>query len=278
MKRALIVLLILAAPAWATDIKFPAPTVPPAPPPPDTPVILNKGQIYVVSSPAPFLLVCDKPELAKVIPLKIPTTIMGDFVDPQPDDDKGGRTYASGAAYVVKPTGVGEVILIASPDLTGASVTRRTVECNQAPQPPPVPPGPTPIPPGPTPPLPPDPFGGQAGAAAGTFRVLMVYDSAKRLPEDQWSILVANAPGTARAYARDHTNKGPDGYPEIRVLPDGTPVADEPGSALWKRVMSRPRNSLPWVVIGNGKTGYEGPLPATQADTLALMKKYAEMP
>ena len=43
---------------------------------------------------------------------------------------------------------------------------------------------------------------------------------------------------------------------------------------IWQDAMKRPRSGLPWIVVSNGTTGYEGPLPLTEADTLALLKKY----
>ncbi len=147
MKRAalVIVLILLAAPAWADNdpVIFPnppVPIVPPVPPPlPAPPTVLNKGQLYVVSRNSPFLLVCDKPSLARVVPFPTPGTLMGDFVDPQPDDELKGRTFAKGSTvYVVKAIGTGTIVLIASTDLTGNNVSRRRVQVNSGPPPPPV--------------------------------------------------------------------------------------------------------------------------------------------
>lgn len=43
---------------------------------------------------------------------------------------------------------------------------------------------------------------------------------------------------------------------------------------LWQDAMARDRESLPWIVISNGKSGHEGPLPETVAATIDLIKKY----
>jgi hypothetical protein len=37
-----------------------------------------------------------------------------------------------------------------------------------------------------------------------------------------------------------------------------------------------PRTGLPWVVISNGTTGFSGPLPANETDTLSLLEKYRQ--
>ncbi len=45
-------------------------------------------------------------------------------------------------------------------------------------------------------------------------------------------------------------------------------------SQLWQDALKRKRGALPWLVISNGKSGFEGPLPATVDETLTLLKKY----
>jgi hypothetical protein len=45
-------------------------------------------------------------------------------------------------------------------------------------------------------------------------------------------------------------------------------------SPTWQKAMARPRSQIPWVVISNGTTGYEGPLPKTPTEFLDLCRRY----
>lgn len=42
----------------------------------------------------------------------------------------------------------------------------------------------------------------------------------------------------------------------------------------WKDALARPRASLPWLVASNGKTGFEGPLPSSVTDLIAVLEKH----
>jgi hypothetical protein len=44
--------------------------------------------------------------------------------------------------------------------------------------------------------------------------------------------------------------------------------------AFWQDAFNQSRDSLPWILITNGKSGFAGPLPRTEAETLSLLKKY----
>lgn len=82
--------------------------------------------------------------------------------------------------------------------------------------------------------------------------VLIVEETADRntLPTGQRDILVDQQ---WRAWVESHGG-------DWRVLDDDTPTAtDEP----WVQTAAAvPRTKLPWVVMGNGKSGYSGPLQA----------------
>lgn len=124
----------------------------------------------------------------------------------------------------------------------------------------------------PTPPVPPPTPDGTAPIKEPGFRVLVVYESKDlpAMPRDQQSILFD---GSVRSYLNAKCVKGTDGKTaEWRMLDPNAVIA--PDSAIWATAMARERKSLPWIVISDGKRGFEGPLPANVAETLALLKRY----
>lgn len=140
-------------------------------------------------------------------------------------------------------------------------------------------PTPTPTPdPQPTPdpnPLPPDPFEGAYNAAAPTnYRVLIIYESSQlsSYPKETMTILYSTEPGSVRDYLATNCTKDSAGLPQWRVWDQNVVPPDN--LPAWKKAMARPRSSLPWIVIGTGKTGYEGKLPSTTAETLELLRKW----
>ena len=77
------------------------------------------------------------------------------------------------------------------------------------------------------------------------------------------------------ADVRDFLNQNcvkENGTPGYRMYdPDVDLTNDSP---VWKKAMSRARTEIPWVIISNGNTGFEGPLPKTPTAFLELCKKY----
>lgn len=137
-----------------------------------------------------------------------------------------------------------------------------------------VPPGPAPGPPGPTPPVPPTPVPPTPGPApipADGFRALFVVESADlgRLPRGQAAVLTAQS---VRDYLNARCAKDANGWPGWRVWDQHVDPSAE--AAHWKAAMARPRKSLPWLALSNGKTGWEGPLPATVEETLKLLQQF----
>lgn len=139
---------------------------------------------------------------------------------------------------------------------------------------PPDPPGPGPGP-GPDP----DPFKGGLDKAdygtnpfkvGGGLRCLIVYESAdlSKYPAAQEAILFDKS---IRDYLSAHCTQG-DKVKDWRIWDQNVDVKDE--APLWQKVMARPRKSVPWIIVGNGKSGFEGPLPADVPSTLKLLQKY----
>ncbi len=122
-------------------------------------------------------------------------------------------------------------------------------------------PGPTPGP-GPTPT--PVPIPGEG------LRVLFVYETKdlSTLPSAQVQSLTAKE---VLDYLDSHCIKV-DNQPEYRKFDPQTDMSK--ASEVWQAAMKRPRASLPFLLISNGKTGYEGPLPPNTAELMKLLKQY----
>lgn len=135
-------------------------------------------------------------------------------------------------------------------------------------------PGPGPEPKPPTPPTPPDPPTpvDPAPIPVDGFRVIIIEDKAKLslMPPAQLSIRTS---GVFRDYldANCVAESGAD-RKAYRIWDYKTNAASD--LKLWQDALNRPRTSLPWIIISNGRTGYEGPLPADVAKTIELCNKY----
>lgn len=120
----------------------------------------------------------------------------------------------------------------------------------------------------PEPPNPPSP--GEAPIEGEGFRVLFVAESGEQLPptvEDSfYSKLITD-------YLNSNCIKI-DGQPEFRRFDPDTQFTDS--QHRFAKALARPRTSLPWLIISNGKIGYEGPFPSSVEATLALLKQYKE--
>lgn len=108
--------------------------------------------------------------------------------------------------------------------------------------------------------------------------VLFVEEFADRhlLPKEQSSITTSTK---LLSFLNTHCAKGgPKGQtPEYRVWDDDYTDDDlKNESQMWKDVYKRSRSSLPWIVVSNGDTGFEGPLPGTVDETIELLKKFTK--
>jgi hypothetical protein len=135
---------------------------------------------------------------------------------------------------------------------------------------PPIPPTPDPDPPGPNPPGP-DPDNPAPIPLAG-FRVLITYESGKlsEMPAKQMNILYDQQ---LRQYLDSKCVVGKDGKTKEWRIWDAD--VDKSGAEKhWQDAATRKKDKLPWILISDGKRGYEGPLPEDTAKTIELLKKY----
>jgi len=126
---------------------------------------------------------------------------------------------------------------------------------------------PTPTPPTPTPPTP-TPSDNAPIPVAG-LRVLIVHETMDtNLTKEQQVAIYGK---TLRDYLRSKCVKVDD-VPEARIWDKDVDTTN--ASKLWQDVMKRERKSLPWIVVSNGKTGFEGPLPKDTEEIMNLIKKF----
>jgi hypothetical protein len=117
---------------------------------------------------------------------------------------------------------------------------------------------------------PPNPDGSSPFAGEG-LRVLIVYerDDVGGYPQDQLAVLFA-AP--FRTWLNEQCVEV-DGAPAYRILDaDAEPIGV--AADVWAKALQRQRDGLPWILIGNGTTGYEGPLPADIEATKTLIARF----
>lgn len=213
----------------------------------------------------------------KLVRLSVSGVPVGHFIlwDVYPFEDVDGATQRIKSQYeFVAPPGVYRVRVRAfKPEDETPLEAWKTITVQGA-RPPPVPPGPTPpgptppgpTPPGPTPPQPAPPIGGSGN------RVLIVYETGDRLPASQAAILTS---GVLRDYLDAKTIKDEHNPTGAYRIWDKDVKLDHPSvSASWKAAMARPRASTPWLIVSNGRTGFEGPLPKTVAETMKLLATY----
>lgn len=128
-------------------------------------------------------------------------------------------------------------------------------------------PGPTPDP-GPTPsPTPPRPS--VAPIEGPGLRVLMVVESSEALDLQTQDVLYGRK---VRDFMTANCIKV-DGVPDWRIVDPDTQYTDR--EQRFAKALQRPRTSVPWLIISNGVSGYEGPFPGGPDATLALIQSFA---
>ena len=229
--------------------------------------IINPGKltselVYVVEGKVPFVVLASPPGLVKVTPDTGPIKIRARFFDGYGVET---RTFNGPQLYLIEAAGVGKVELLAIPNTFKgeADIIRRTVDVDngQAPQPPPGPTPPTPNPDNPAP------------IPDTGFRVMILEDKLQlsTLPEDQLAIRTS---AEVRAYLNSHCVAEASGVKAFRIW-DVNTVADA-DLKVWQDTLNKykQRRPLPWLIVSDGKTGFEGPLPKTITETMTLLKKY----
>jgi hypothetical protein len=132
---------------------------------------------------------------------------------------------------------------------------------------PPTPPGPTPVPPGPQPPTPPTPS--VAPIEGPGLRVLMIVESGEPLELPIQDVLYGRK---VRDFMTANCIKV-DGVADWRIVDPDTQYTDR--EQRFAKALQRPRTSVPWLIISNGVTGYEGPFPGGPDATLTLIQSFA---
>lgn len=117
----------------------------------------------------------------------------------------------------------------------------------------------------------PDPTPDDAPIPEPGFRVLIVYETGDNLPPGQQSILYGKQ---TRDWLNANCVKEADGTAAYRIFDQNVDVTD--ALPVWKTAMARERESIPWLLVSNGKSGFEGPLPATVTEFLELCGRYAK--
>jgi hypothetical protein len=218
---------------------------------------------------AGVIIFSGSPKIASCVVIKVTTEAMNVSIDVS-DKDRNPTPYKQldASTFYIDVPGKHWVDVTAI-DFAKNIYVRKTAIAVVGPRPPPEP-EPDPDPDDPDPPTPdpdvPPPIDGDG------LRVLIVYESSElnQLTADQRDIFYGQ---TVRKYLTENCVQQ-DRYSEWRILDQDTSFVD--AGSRWVKALARPRTSLPWILISNGKTGFEGPLPATPSETIELIKRYKQ--
>lgn len=239
------------------EILLPSP--PPNPPPaPDAPIKMDASQLFVLRSKADCVVIASPASVVRVTTETGPLRIRAIFVGGTPGYET--KTFTEKNIWIVEAIATGTAELIVVPiGGTEKDIVRRTIDANVGPRPPPIPP---------VPPVPPDPKPDPAPIPLAGFRVLIVYDPAT-LTKDQEGIVFGKA---TRDYLQAKCVVGADGKTkDFWILQSGVDVSAAP---KWiGDVIQRHPGQKTFMVISDGKTGYDGAIPADATEALKVLKK-----
>ena len=118
---------------------------------------------------------------------------------------------------------------------------------------------------------PPDPPDDDAPIPEPGFRVLILYETSEYEKLDPLHKAVISGL-EVRQYLDKTCVKEEDGGEGYRIYDKDQDVSGD--YKVWRDAMERRPSEIPWVIISNGKTGYEGKLPLGPAKFIELCKKY----
>ena len=116
-------------------------------------------------------------------------------------------------------------------------------------------------------PMPAPPIGGVG------LKVLIIAEQTtlSSLPEEQLQVFYGQE---MRKYLNESCSKDSvTQLPEWRVLDPDTKFPEQ-CDLVWCKAMARERGELPWIIVSNGKTGFEGKLPKNTKSTIELINRF----
>lgn len=230
---------------------------------------LNGKQYFIIDSDVEVFPLSFPPGMLKYTVEEGPIKIKAEFVDSngiEPRVFKGKFVYQIEAVDGAK--GDTELAIVPKGVMEASKIQRYMVEVN-GPAPPPKPTDPD-IKPGPK------PDGTSPFAEAGN-RCLIIFDSANTTrPAAQNAILFGKA---VRDLLNERCVEGPtnekDGAGKVmkewRIYPANSDVSL--ARPVFKNAFAK-KGGSDWIMLGNGTTGYSGPLPANETEAVALIKKH----
>lgn len=102
----------------------------------------------------------------------------------------------------------------------------------------------------------------------------MIIEDKKQLSTMPVEQLAIRTSAEVRAWLQKNCALESTGTRAYRIWDKNTDASNS--QKVWQDTLTkyRQRLPLPWIVISNGVTGYDGPLPANIAETMKLLKKY----
>lgn len=228
--------------------------VPPPVPVPDTTGVIDQDLIYAVQSDEKFILLASPATSVIVSRDEGPIRVRGVFAGGSGHIETKVLTgkYIAFVEPAPAATGKAELLFIPTGVTDESKILRTMVKIGVGPQPPPTPPGPTPIP---------VPTG---------FRVIVAYPAGTAMTPAQMTVINSTA---VREYLRRKCVKDGD-TSEYRFWDREVTVTDKESKTmrdLWAASKDK-LGSGPQIIIAVDGVGQVFDLPATEAETLTLLK------